>query len=256
MALLLALGGIPWQVYFQRVLACRDEKTAVRLSIYAGLGCLLMALPAVFIGVIGSNVDWQNTAAGTAPEASLVLPYVLRYLTPPVVAALGLGAIAAAVMSSVDSSFLSVSGMFSWNVYRPLFRPGASDSETQTVIRVAVVLTGLLSASLALSVRSVYTLWALCGDLVYVVLFPQLLMALYFKKANRWGVVAGLIVGLVLRLGGGEPYLEIPAIIPYPLTGPDGITMFPFRTVAMLSGLVMIWLVSRLTQQRCPPVGM
>lgn len=34
----------------------------------------------------------------------------------------------------------------------------------------------------------------------------------------------------------------------------DGVSLFPFRTVAMLSGLATIWVVSRLTQQMSPPV--
>lgn len=38
-ALLLIFGGIPWHVYFQRVLASKDEATAKRLSIGAGVLC-------------------------------------------------------------------------------------------------------------------------------------------------------------------------------------------------------------------------
>ena len=47
MACLLVFGGIPWQVYFQRVLACPDERTARRLSIGSGALCLAIALPAM-----------------------------------------------------------------------------------------------------------------------------------------------------------------------------------------------------------------
>lgn len=247
MALLLCLGGIPWQVYFQRVLAARDEGTAVKLSLAAALGCLVMAVPAVIIGATGIAADWGATPVGTAPQPALVLPSVLVHLTPPVVATIGLGAVAAAVMSSVDSSILSASSMFAWNVYRPLLRPAADDRQMRRVIRVAVVVIGSAAACLALSVQSVYALWYLCADLVYTVLFPQLVMVLYSKRANRIGALCGAITGLVLRLGGGEPFLGIPAWIPWPMTAEDGSTSFPFRTVSMLSGLVMIWLVSAIT---------
>ena len=47
---------------------------------------------------------------------------VLQYLTPPVVSFIGLGAVSAAVMSSTDSSFLSVSTILAHNIYRPIFR--------------------------------------------------------------------------------------------------------------------------------------
>ena len=43
------------------------------------------------------------------------------------VAFFGLGAIAAAVMSSVDSLLLSSSSMLARNVYQKVFRPKASD---------------------------------------------------------------------------------------------------------------------------------
>ncbi|MCA9073451.1 MAG: sodium:solute symporter family protein [Planctomycetaceae bacterium] len=246
MALLLCLGGIPWQVYFQRVLAAKDEQTAVSLSLWAALGCLLMAFPAVVIGATGIAADWSSTELGEAPQAALVLPSVLAYMTPPAVATIGLGAVAAAVMSSVDSSILSASSMFVWNVYRPLARPDAGDRELRLVLRIAVMLIGIAAAILALSVQSVYALWYLCADLVYVMIFPQLVMVLFSQRSNRVGAFAGAIVGLTLRLGGGEPFMGIPAWIPYPLATEDGGTNFPFRTVAMLCGMITIWLVSQL----------
>ena len=52
----------------------------------------------------------------------LVLPAVIQYLTHPVVAFLGLGAISAAVMSSTDSSVLASSSMFVRNVYKNVIR--------------------------------------------------------------------------------------------------------------------------------------
>ena len=67
MALLLILGGIPWQVYFQRVLAARDEQTAVRLSLIGAVGCLLMAVPAVILGAVGAVADWARQASIRRP---------------------------------------------------------------------------------------------------------------------------------------------------------------------------------------------
>ncbi len=252
MALLLILGGIPWQVYFQRVLASRDERTAVRLSLIGAAGCLLMAIPAVILGAIGAVADWTPTDVDPSGQPALILPYVLRYLTPPVVATIGLGAVAAAVMSSVDSSILSASSMFAWNVYRPLLRPSGSDRELRFVVRGSVLVIGAAATCLALSVQSVYVLWYLCADLVYVILFPQLVMVLFYSGANRSGAVAGAAVGLVLRLGGGEPLVNLPAFIPYPWVGPGG-SEFPFRTFAMLVGLMTIWIVSRATRRRDSP---
>merc|ERR1712110_389017 len=71
--------------------------------------------------VIGHDIDPDNT--------SVVLPLCLQYLTPPVVAFFGLGAISAAVMSSTDSSMLSASTMLARNIYKVVFRPKATEKE-------------------------------------------------------------------------------------------------------------------------------
>lgn len=49
------LGGIPWQVYFQRVLSASSATYAQVLSVLAAFGCLVMAVPSVLIGAIGAS---------------------------------------------------------------------------------------------------------------------------------------------------------------------------------------------------------
>ena len=107
--LLLVFGGIAWQVYFQRVLAAKSPAVARNLSLIAAVICVAAALLATLIGMVGTQLDWTALGVEKLPneEAALILPYVIRYATPPFVAMLGLGAIATAVMSSVDSSILS-----------------------------------------------------------------------------------------------------------------------------------------------------
>ena len=244
LALLLVFGGIPWGVYFQRVLACPTPELARKLSFLAGIACFLMAIPAILIGAAALNVDWTLVADGTKPEAAMILPYALKYLTPKWVSILGLSAIAAAVMSSIDSSILSSASMFTWNIFRK-FSKNPSERQMLIVTKASILVVGLLGTLLALRVQSVYALWFLCADLVYVILFPQLVMVLFYKKSHSVGALAGLFVGLVLRLGGGEPSLGVPAFIAYPMNYEDLGLMFPFRTFSMLSSLVVIMLVSR-----------
>jgi len=50
--LLLILGGVPWQVYFQRVLSTKSAFKAAILSYVAAFGCILMAIPPMIIGAI------------------------------------------------------------------------------------------------------------------------------------------------------------------------------------------------------------
>ncbi len=248
--LLLILGGIPWQVYFQRVLSQKSNRAAINLSVFAGIGCFLMAIPAVLIGIAGNAYDWSATGLGGNPDANMILPYVLLEMTPPIIAALGLGAVAAAVMSSVDSSILSASSMFTWNIYRPLINSKAGEQLLRRTIRFSVLVIGAIATWMALTVQSVYALWFLCADLVYVILFPQLVLALFYKKSNYVGALTGVFVGLLLRLGGGEEVFGLPSFIPYPMDHPEFGIQFPFRTFAMVMSLLTIVVVSYLTRNR------
>ncbi len=249
--LLLIFGGIPWQVYFQRVLAAKDAATARWLSIFAGLVCLIAAVPAAMIGVAAEAADWSALGLSAPPDAASTLPWVVRYLTPEWVATLGLGAVAAAVMSSTDSSILSASSLLTWNMYRPLVRPGASPMKLGKVIRRCIWIIGTAATLLALNVQSIYALWFLCSDFVYCLLFPALVCALFYKYANAPGALAGFVVAFILRFGGGDTTLGIPVLLPYPMVE-NGEVLFPFRTLSMSSGLVCNLLVSRLTQSIAP----
>ncbi|MCL4146497.1 UNVERIFIED_CONTAM: hypothetical protein GTU68_007189 [Idotea baltica] len=255
-ALLLIFGGIPWQVYFQRVLSAKNEKTAMYLSFFAGFICLLAAIPPIMIGVIAHSADWVALGVAAPENASLTLPYVVRYMTNPFVATIGLGAIAAAVMSSADSSMLSAASMAGWNVFRPLAdKNKVTDASIAKVVKASIWIVGIAATILALKIESIYTLWYLCSDLVYCILFPQLVCALFDKKANTTGSIIGFIVAVILRIGGGEPTLGIPIMIDYPMiemVGDVPTVLFPFRTLAMICSLITIILVSRISQKRDP----
>jgi solute carrier family 5 (high affinity choline transporter), member 7 len=244
-AIFLTFGGIPWQVYFQRVLASKDEQTAVRLSVFAGLVCLLAALPPIWIGMAGSVADWAAIGVSPPPDAASTLPWVIRYLTPDWVALVGLGAIAAAVMSSADSSILSASSMAGWNVYRPLLKPAVEPVPLARLIKKIIWIVGIAATLLALNIRSVYELWFLCSDFVFCLLLPPLICALFDPKASARGALAGFVVAFILRFGGGDPTLGLPTLLPYPLAT-DGTVAFPFRTLSMVGGLAAIIVVSRI----------
>ena len=55
------------------------------------------------------------------------------------------------------------------------------------------------------------------SDLVYVIIFPQLLLVVHFEeKINARGSQLGFFMGMLVRISGGESKLKIPAIIKYP----------------------------------------
>jgi high affinity choline transporter 7 len=197
-ALLLIFGGIPWQVYFQRVLAAKNENTAMWLSICAGFICILVAIPAAMIGMAGAVADWASLGLSGPDSMASILPYVFQTLTPGYVALIGLGAIAAAVMSSIDSSMLSASTLAVFNVYKPLIKPNLDAKATQKALQRAIVIVGLTATALSLKVESVYALWFLCSDFVYCLLFPALVCAMFDPKSNRVGAISGFAIAAFL----------------------------------------------------------
>ena len=130
--------------------------------------------------------------------------------------------------------------MFSWNCCQRLLWPQLSLRQMKRLIRGSIVVLGAGAAVMALKVQSVQALWFFTSDLVFVLLFPQLLFALFDPKANRSGSIAAFVVSFVLRVGGGEPLLALPPFIAYPDT-------VPFRTLAAAAGLALLPLVSRAT---------
>ncbi|XP_061485381.1 high affinity choline transporter 1 [Rhineura floridana] len=244
--LLLMLGGIPWQAYFQRVLSSSSATYAQALSFLAAFGCLVMALPAILIGAIGASTAWNQTEYGDLDpkkknESDMILPIVLQYLCPVYISFFGLGAVSAAVMSSADSSILSASSMFVRNIYQLSFRQSASDKEIVWVMRITIFVFGASATAMALLAQSVYGLWYLSSDLVYIIIFPQLLCVLFIKGTNTYGAIAGYFFGLILRITGGEPYLRLHPLIFYPgWYQDDGLyyQRFPFKTLAMLTSFI------------------
>ncbi|CAC5422138.1 SLC5A7 [Mytilus coruscus] len=248
--LLLIFGGIPWQVYFQRVLSAKTAANAQILSFVAAVGCIVMALPAVLIGAIATETDWNMTdyvqVEGHSPvfendDVKLILPLVLQYLCPVWVSFFGLGAVSAAVMSSADSSILSASAMFARNIYKCVFRQKASEKEIIWVMRFGIFGVGALATAMAIEVDSIYDLWFLCSDLVYVILFPQLVSVVYLKGTNTYGSLAGFILGLFFRIAGGEESMNISPIIKYPWYDEvEKEQLFPFKTLSMIMSFVSI----------------
>lgn len=124
----------------------------------------------------------------------------------------------------------------------------ASENEILIVMRISIFGVGILATVMGIVVDSIYALWFLCSDLVYVVLFPQLLCVIYLKWTNTYGSLAGYILGLFFRLAGGESTLGIPILIKYPYFNDSDGQLFPFKTLCMFISMTSIIVVSAITK--------
>nr|XP_061781012.1 high affinity choline transporter 1-like isoform X1 [Nerophis lumbriciformis] len=254
--LLLTLGGLAYQSLHQRILAAASSSKAQITCFAAAIFTFIMGIPSVIIGAVAASADWNQTEYGLPPpyergEAGIVLPLVLSYIAPSWVSVLGIGSIAAAVMSSMDSTLLSSASMFTQNIYKTTLRKQASDKELLWVVRVSVLLVGVAGTSLAFKKNSVLALWLLAADLLYCIVSPQLFCVVHLRSANSYGAISAYTAALLLRVLSGEPAIGLPPLILYPGWREErGVVnqYFPFRTLIAFISLVTLPLVSWLVQ--------
>ncbi|XP_076001440.1 high affinity choline transporter 1-like isoform X2 [Genypterus blacodes] len=251
--MLLALGGLAYQAFYQRILSASSYTQAQVTCFASSAFCLVLGIPSVLIGAVAASTDWNTTSYGLPTpydrgDAGSILPIALQYLTPVYISVIGIGAVAAAVMSSMDSALLSSASLFSSNIYKNILRKQASDREMQWVIRISVVTVGVLGTALTFLDNSVLVFWIVGVDMSYTIMFPQLVCILFFKVSNGYGASVGYLMGIVLRLLSGEPLIGLPPAIRFPgyrLNDEGRLTQFfPFRTTIMVISLLAILLIS------------
>ncbi|KAJ8366273.1 hypothetical protein AAFF_G00363210 [Aldrovandia affinis] len=209
----------------------------------------------VLFGAVAASTDWNMTSYGSPSpydrgEMGTILPIALQHLTPNYVSIMGIGAIAAAVMSSMDSLLLSSASLFTNNMYKPVIRKQASEREMQWVIKISVLVVGLVGMGLAFMGNNALTFWVLGTDVMYTLILPQFICILFYPVSNGYGAVGGYILGAMLRLLSGEPMFYLAPIIHFPggkLVDGVYIQNFPYRTLAMLLSLCAIILISYVT---------
>jgi len=113
---------------------------------------------------------------------------------------------------------------------------------------LAVLVVGMIATLMAIFVTSIYGMFIMAADIIFVIMFPQLVTVLFIPKANTYGALLGFLAGFSLRFMAGEPYLALPALIYYP--GYDSEMneqRFPFRTFTVILTFFLITAASYLT---------
>ena len=118
------------------------------------------------------------------------LPYVISGL----VAAGGM----AAAMSTADGLVLAISNALSHDIYYKIINPKAETAKRLIVARVLLVVFGVAGATIAaLQLTGILgaVIWAF--DFAMSGLFWPLVLGVWWKRANKEGAIAGMLLGLL-----------------------------------------------------------
>ncbi len=147
-------------------------------------------------------------------------------------------------MSTADSQLLAASSAFSENIVQEVFGVKLTEKQTMLIARLTVVVIAVIALFLASDPDSnvfqiVSFAWAGFG----AAFGPAILCALYWKRSNRFGIMAGLVAGgvmifvwkfLVRPMGGA---LDIYELLPAFVVGLAAIVIVSLLTPAPDTGI-------------------
>ena len=117
------------------------------------------------------------------------LPYVVSGL----VAAGGL----AAALSTADGLLLTIANALSHDLYYKMIDPHASTTKRVTVSKILLVVVALAAAYVtSLKPGDILFLVGAAFSLAASAFFPALVLGVFWKRANKWGAISGMVAGL------------------------------------------------------------
>jgi SSS family solute:Na+ symporter len=251
-AVSIAFGVAMFPQVNQRFFAASSETVLKRSFALWPVLVLLLFVPAFLLGTWATGLGLEaDIGAGES-----ILPVILAEYTPTWFAALVIAGAIAAMMSSSDSMLLSGSSYFTRDLYRPLVDEGLTDRREDRLGRLGVAVFALsaLAASIwaeaaAFGGATVGSILVNIGDLAFggfAQMALPVIVALYWRRTTRSGILAGIIVPQVLYI----------AFNFLPETAVGSLTLFSdaylgwgISLYCMLVGLLVTVGVSALTAQ-------
>ncbi len=183
---------------------------------------------AILIGVVGNAMSKKGVIPDLEDPETIVVSIATVISQHGVLAALVAGlilaGILAATMSTADSQLLAASSSASQNIIKEVFFKDLSEKSAMIIARITVVVISVIAIFIAKDPNSsvfeiVSFAWAGFG----AAFGPVMLLALFWKRSNKWGALAGMFTGgvmvfvwkfLVKPLGGAWNIYELlPAFI-------------------------------------------
>jgi SSS family solute:Na+ symporter len=248
-AIMLMVGLACAPHVINNVLAIKDVKyfkwaPLVALLIY-GVAMFFLKF-AGFAGLVMVK-DGIFTLPTVSNASDFVILYGIQY-SLPILALWAVFAVIvlAAVMSTTDRLMLTIGAMCSWDLYKKVLKPDASDKSVLLLSKVIVVLSAIGTMILAISPPDALAslIWMGIGVMLATFAVP-LLAGLYWRGATRQGALVSMTVGLLSAvIFGALNYFKI-TVLGYNFANlPVHFSFIPF----ILAVLLMI-VVSMCTQK-------
>ncbi len=211
-----------------RFMAIEEEKKLTLSRRVATVWVVISMGVAIIIGVVGNGMTKAGALEQLADSETIIVrisSLIGDYgVFAALVAGVILAGILAATMSTADSQLLAASSSVSQNLAVEFFHLKISGKKSVLVARATMVGVSLLAAFLARDpdssvFRVVSFAWAGFG----AAFGPTVLFALFWKRSNKWGALAGMVVGgamvfiwkyMIAPMGGAWAIYELlPAFI-------------------------------------------
>ena len=186
-----------------RFMAIEDENKLKTSRRVASIWVVISMGVAVLIGVIGYTLMQKGILptyeSATAAETIIVdiAGFLSKYgYVPALTAGIILAGILASTMSTADSQLLAASSSVSQNIIQETFGIKLSQKASMLLARISVIVISIIAIFLARDPNSsvfriVSFAWAGFGG----AFGPLMLCALFWKRTNKQGAIAGMISG-------------------------------------------------------------
>jgi Na+/proline symporter len=197
------IGSLVSQEAIQRFLGARDAETARRACFAASGIYIVVGLLPVFVALVGAHMDLG------IEHRDEFLPALAMALMPTWLFVVFVGALFAAILSTVDSTLLAAAGLTSRNIIERL-KPDLADRARLTTNRVIVVIAGICAYLVARDGESIYDLVQTSSSFGTAGIAVTVLFGLWTGIGGPMSALVTLIVGALAMLGGKMFDVEAP----------------------------------------------
>ncbi|MCB0578788.1 MAG: hypothetical protein KDD10_05705, partial [Phaeodactylibacter sp.] len=187
---------------YQRIYACRDEKTARRAWYIAGLfEYPVMAFMGVLLGLfarVGADQGMFEYLGYATPEgldAEMGLPLLLRTVLPAGLMGLMLSAYFSAIMSTADSCLMAASGNVVTDILGRFMPLEGNEQKTLRISQAATFIIGAAALFIAMNMQNVLELMLLSYAFMVSGLFVPVIGAMYWKRSTPAAAFWAMLLG-------------------------------------------------------------